>query len=146
MCRLDPSAEGLPWNGRKSSAGWRRLWPPTWSGTALMAADEAGTHARLKALRKQFVEPTIAAHHGRTVKLMGDGALVEFASVVDAVHWPSRSSAPWPSASRALPVTNGFASASASTSATSSSRATTSTAMASTSRRGWKVWPSPAAS
>ena len=33
MCRLDPSAEG-PWNGRKSSAGWRRLWPPTWSGTA----------------------------------------------------------------------------------------------------------------
>jgi adenylate cyclase len=52
----------------------------------LMAADEAGTHARLKALRKQFIEPTIAAHHGRTVKLMGDGALVEFASVVDAVQ------------------------------------------------------------
>jgi TolB-like protein/class 3 adenylate cyclase len=52
----------------------------------LMAADEADTHARLKALRKQFIEPTIAAHHGRTVKLMGDGALVEFASVVDAVQ------------------------------------------------------------
>ena len=52
----------------------------------LMAADEAGTHARLKALRKRFIEPTIAAHHGRTVKLMGDGALVEFASVVDAVQ------------------------------------------------------------
>jgi adenylate cyclase len=52
----------------------------------LMAADESGTHARLKALRKQFIEPTIAAHHGRTVKLMGDGALVEFASVVDAVQ------------------------------------------------------------
>jgi adenylate cyclase len=52
----------------------------------LMAADEAGTHARLKALRKQFIEPAIAAHHGRTVKLMGDGALVEFASVVDAVQ------------------------------------------------------------
>jgi adenylate cyclase len=52
----------------------------------LMAADEAGTHARLKALRKQFIEPTISAHHGRTVKLMGDGALVEFASVVDAVQ------------------------------------------------------------
>ncbi|MDF2782226.1 MAG: class nucleotidyl cyclase, partial [Geminicoccaceae bacterium] len=52
----------------------------------LMAADEVGTHARLKALRKQFIEPTTAAHHGRTVKLMGDGALVEFASVVDAVQ------------------------------------------------------------
>ncbi|HSA82676.1 MAG TPA: tetratricopeptide repeat protein [Geminicoccaceae bacterium] len=52
----------------------------------LMAADEAGTHARLKALRKQFIEPTLAAHHGRTVKLMGDGTLVEFASVVDAVQ------------------------------------------------------------
>ena len=52
----------------------------------LMAADEAGTHARLKALRKEFIEPKIAEHHGRVVKLMGDGALVEFASVVDAVQ------------------------------------------------------------
>jgi TolB-like protein/class 3 adenylate cyclase len=52
----------------------------------LMAADEAGTHSRLKALRQEFIEPAIAAHHGRIVKLMGDGALVEFASVVDAVQ------------------------------------------------------------
>ena len=52
----------------------------------MMAADEAGTHARLKALRKQLIEPAIAAHHGRTVKLIGDGALVEFASVVDGVQ------------------------------------------------------------
>ncbi len=52
----------------------------------LMAVDEAGTHARLKALRRDFIEPAIAAHHGRIVKLMGDGALVEFASVVDAVQ------------------------------------------------------------
>ena len=52
----------------------------------LMAGDEAGTHARLKALRKEFLEPTTAEHHGRVVKLMGDGALVEFASVVDAVQ------------------------------------------------------------
>ena len=52
----------------------------------LMAVDEAGTHARLKALRKDFIEPQIAEHHGRVVKLMGDGALVEFASVVDAVR------------------------------------------------------------
>jgi class 3 adenylate cyclase len=49
----------------------------------LMAADERGTHARLKALRKEFIEPTVDEHHGRIVKLTGDGALVEFGSVVD---------------------------------------------------------------
>ena len=52
----------------------------------LMAADEAGTHQALKAHRKNFVEPKIVEHRGRIVKLMGDGALVEFASVVDAVQ------------------------------------------------------------
>jgi adenylate cyclase len=51
----------------------------------LMAADEEGTHARLKALRKEFIELRIAEHHGRIVKLTGDGALVEFGSVVEAV-------------------------------------------------------------
>jgi adenylate cyclase len=55
----------------------------------LMAADEAGTHARLKELRQDFIEPKIAEHHGRVAKLMGDGALVEFASVVDAVECAS---------------------------------------------------------
>jgi adenylate cyclase len=52
----------------------------------LMAVDEAGTHARLKTLRQDFIEPKITEHHGRIVKLMGDGALVEFGSVVDAVE------------------------------------------------------------
>jgi adenylate cyclase len=52
----------------------------------LMAADEKGTHARLKTLRKDFLEPKVTDHHGRIVKLMGDGVLVEFASVVDAVE------------------------------------------------------------
>jgi TolB-like protein/class 3 adenylate cyclase/rhodanese-related sulfurtransferase/Flp pilus assembly protein TadD len=52
----------------------------------LMGTDEAGTHARLKVILTERVEPAIAAHHGRIVKLMGDGALVEFASVVDAVQ------------------------------------------------------------
>lgn len=52
----------------------------------LMAADEAGTLAALRAHREQLIEPQIAAHDGRTVKLIGDGALVEFASVVDAVE------------------------------------------------------------
>jgi adenylate cyclase len=52
----------------------------------LMAVDEAGTHARLKTLRQDFIEPKIAERHGRIAKLMGDGALVEFRSVVDAVE------------------------------------------------------------
>ncbi|MFQ5954958.1 MAG: adenylate/guanylate cyclase domain-containing protein [Kiloniellales bacterium] len=52
----------------------------------LMGADEAGTVASLKAHRTEFIDPKIAEHHGRIVKLMGDGALVEFASVVDAVE------------------------------------------------------------
>ena len=47
----------------------------------LMGADEAGTHARLKTLRKELIEPEIAEHRGRMVKLTGDDALVEFASV-----------------------------------------------------------------
>ncbi len=52
----------------------------------LMGADEEGTLAQLKAFRKTLVDPTIAKHHGRVVKNTGDGALVEFASVVDAVR------------------------------------------------------------
>ncbi len=52
----------------------------------LMEADEAGTLAALRAHRKELFDPKIAEHGGRTVKLMGDGALVEFASVVDAVE------------------------------------------------------------
>ena len=52
----------------------------------LMGADASGTLAALKALRHDIIDPTIAAHAGRIVKLMGDGILVEFASVVDAVN------------------------------------------------------------
>lgn len=52
----------------------------------LMAADEEGTLARLRDLRADFIDPTIGKHRGRIVKLMGDGTLVEFASVVDAVR------------------------------------------------------------
>jgi TolB-like protein/class 3 adenylate cyclase len=52
----------------------------------LMGADEEGTHERFKAHRHQLVEPTIKEHHGRIVKNTGDGMLVEFPSVVDAVH------------------------------------------------------------
>jgi adenylate cyclase len=52
----------------------------------LMGADEEGTLERLKALRHELLDPTIAEHHGRIVKTTGDGVLVEFASVVDAVR------------------------------------------------------------
>jgi adenylate cyclase len=52
----------------------------------LMGADEEGTLERLKALRHELVDPKIAEHHGRIVKTTGDGLLVEFASVVDAVR------------------------------------------------------------
>jgi adenylate cyclase len=52
----------------------------------LMGTDEEGTLARLKALRKAVVDPTIASHRGRIVKTSGDGMLVEFASAVDAVR------------------------------------------------------------
>jgi TolB-like protein/class 3 adenylate cyclase/tetratricopeptide (TPR) repeat protein len=51
----------------------------------LMGEDETGTLARLKAHRKELLEPLLAEHHGRIVKLMGDGVLCEFGSVVDAV-------------------------------------------------------------
>lgn len=53
----------------------------------LMGVDEAGTLAALKAHRRELIEPKAAQYRGRTVKLMGDGALMEFASVVDAVRF-----------------------------------------------------------
>jgi adenylate cyclase len=52
----------------------------------LMGEDESGTLERLKACRRELIDPTIEEFHGRIIKLMGDGALVEFASVVDAVQ------------------------------------------------------------
>ena len=52
----------------------------------LMGADEEGTLDRLKAHRRQLVDPKIAEHRGRIVKTTGDGVLAEFASVVDAVR------------------------------------------------------------
>jgi adenylate cyclase len=52
----------------------------------LMGRDETGTLAALKAVRRELVDPKIAEHNGRIVKTTGDGLLVEFASVVDAVR------------------------------------------------------------
>src|SRR5260370_11809589 len=52
----------------------------------LMGADEEGTLAALKALRRELADPKIKEHRGRIVKTTGDGLLIEFASVVDAVR------------------------------------------------------------
>src|SRR5947209_19377351 len=52
----------------------------------LAGTDEERTLARLRALRSDLIDPTIAVHHGRVVKRTGDGILVEFRSVVDAVR------------------------------------------------------------
>jgi class 3 adenylate cyclase len=53
---------------------------------ALMEADEAGTFDRLRKGRKELFEPEVERHHGRIFKLMGDGLLAEFGSVVYAVE------------------------------------------------------------
>src|SRR5271168_3745766 len=52
----------------------------------LMGIDEEGTLAALKACRRELIDPKIAEHRGRIVKTTGDGALVEFASAVDAAR------------------------------------------------------------
>ena len=51
----------------------------------LMGTDEEGTLARLAAHRSELIDPQLADHRGRIVKVMGDGVLVEFASVVEVV-------------------------------------------------------------
>jgi adenylate cyclase len=52
----------------------------------LVGADEERTLARLRGLRSDLIDPAIAAHHGRIVKRTGDGSIIEFRSVVDAVR------------------------------------------------------------
>jgi TolB-like protein/class 3 adenylate cyclase len=52
----------------------------------LIGADEGGTLTRIKTIRTELIDPTIAAHNGRLVKTTGDGLLVEFSSVVDALR------------------------------------------------------------
>jgi adenylate cyclase len=52
----------------------------------LMGCDEEGTLASLKSLRSELIDPTVQAHHGRIVKTIGDGLLIEYPSVVDALQ------------------------------------------------------------
>ena len=72
----------------------------------LMGADEAGTLAALKRHREAVFDPAVAAHNGRIVKLIGDGVIAEFGSVVDAVSCAlsvQRSSATTPDQSASQP-------------------------------------------
>ena len=65
----------------------RRFWSRTSSATSRLAgADEDRTLARLRGASQRSDRPAIAAHHGRIVKRTGDGIIVEFRSVVDAVR------------------------------------------------------------
>ena len=76
------------------SSSWRirwsvvslQSWPLMGGYTRLMGKDEMGTLQRLTSLREGFLEPLIADHRGRVVKLMGDGLLVEFVSIVDTIR------------------------------------------------------------
>jgi adenylate cyclase len=81
----------------RNSPLWRNVMAETRKLAAVLAADVVGysrlagadedrTLARLRALRSDLIDPTIAVHHGRVVKRTGDGALVEFRGVVDAVR------------------------------------------------------------
>ncbi len=55
--------------------------------SAQMEADEAGTLDRLRRCRRDLIDPGLEKHRGRMIKTMGDGVLIEFASVVDAVNF-----------------------------------------------------------
>ena len=77
-------AEGGAWSKLANS---RPSFAPTWSDTAdSPARTRIEILARLRALRSDLIDPTIAVHHGRVVKRTGDGSIVEFRSVVDAVR------------------------------------------------------------
>ena len=65
---------------------WRYLSPTSSATSELAGADEERTLSRLRGLRSDLIDPAIARHHGRIVKRTGDGSIIEFRSVVDAVR------------------------------------------------------------
>ena len=106
----------------------------------LMGVDEAGTLERLQQARRSQIEPLLAEYGGRIIKLMGDGAIVEFASVVEAVRCALLVSAmAQRRGARTRPVASPFGSPFIS--ATSWWMVTTCTATASMSPPAWRRWP-----
>src|SRR5260370_1745466 len=88
-CRMGPGEEGAmapPGQGRIERRLAAILAADVAGYSRLMGADEEGTLARLKGHRRALVDPKITEHRGRIVKTTGDGMLVEFPSVVDAVR------------------------------------------------------------
>ena len=78
-----PQPRGAKWARAENS---RRFWSSDVVGYSRLAGtDEDRTLARLRGLRSDLIDPTIAAHHGRIIKRTGDGSIIEFRSVVDAV-------------------------------------------------------------
>jgi adenylate cyclase len=98
--------------------------------SSLIERDEAGTLAAIRDLRREAIEPLIVERHGRVVKLMGDGAIAEFGSVVDAVACAVAIQKAMPSGRSKSRRSGGSCSGSGSTSATWWSRATARTCSA----------------
>jgi len=86
IAMLDPGVRGFVAEERINRKLAAILAADVVGYSRLMASDEAGTLAALKRHRRLVFEPAVAAHQGRIVKLIGDGTIVEFASVVDAVN------------------------------------------------------------
>jgi hypothetical protein len=110
----------------------------------LMELDEAGTFERLKTRRIELVEPAIAVHRGRIIKCIGDGSIIEFRSVVDAVNCAIEVQGRWSSATPRSRQTSASSSASAFILATWLRRAMAiSWETASISPLAYRVWRSP---
>src|SRR5215471_16735392 len=82
---------GCPWEGTLSGERVERRLAAIFAAdvagySRLVGADEEGTLARLRAIRRELIDLKIAAHKGRIVKTTGDGLLIEFQSVVDALR------------------------------------------------------------
>ena len=112
----------------------------------LMGEDEVGTLARLKTCRRELIDPAIEEFHGRIVKLMGDGALVEFASVVDAVQCAAAIQRRMAEHDQGAAEARQIRFRIGVNLGDIIVEETISTATASTSPRAWRRWRSPAAS
>jgi len=90
VTRVEHTSASSAGSGQEDTSATRRLMAILAADVAgysrLMGEDEEGTLARLKAHRRELVDPKIAEYRGRIVKTTGDGLLVEFGSVVDAVR------------------------------------------------------------